>query len=532
MSQSPSPKKLKRIEIADYLSTKRSSSNNLSSSSCSQPSTSHAKPTSPAKQSYLSKPSSPANSDIEHEFEVGLSNKNTIEEVSADNEAFDIVIEGEDKNEDQEAMPDLSKEVEKKTKAKANYVEETRCKTYDEAKAYVESLNFGRTDGKVVKGGRNHFWRCKAAVKRGATKCPKTMKIFESDTNGEAIIYASDASHNHTAISDKDKSKKMSPNMQNFIVSQRKKNMTAKNIIKSIDEMKAQHSMFEGEATPNAKQIYYVAERQATAETPRIISVGDLVQWCKNNASIPIDEDTAYVIGYEHSNEDETRFFRFAVSTQRLLKHSVNAKTLCVDGTYKLNWQGYPFLIVGTVDRSKKFHVLAYACVTNETALDYAFLFQTLIDAVKLIHNKELNPEVLIADGDRAIRNACAMTFPSVELMIMCYVHVLRNVNKRPLSNAKNHRKLIQADIDILHLAGSEEKFDNLTALFIKKWKKLEPDFIRYFEEQWLGDLKYWFVGASVYDPSDNNHVEGKYISITFFVSILYHTNFLKNHSI
>ena len=211
----------------------------------------------------------------------------------------------------------------------------------------------------------------------------------------------------------------------------------------------------------------------------------------RKNASIPIDEDHPYVIGYEHSNEDESRFFRFVVSTQRMLKHSLATPTLCVDGTYKLNWQGYPFSFVGTVDRARKFHVIAYACVTNETSDDYAFLFQTLIDAVKLIHNEQLSPKTLIADGDKAIRNACTMTFPSVKLQIMFYVHVLQNVNKRPLANAKDHRKPINADIEILHLAGSEEKFDELTQLFVKKWKKLEPDFTRYFIEQWLDDLKY-----------------------------------------
>lgn len=194
-----------------------------------------------------------------------------------------------------------------------------------------------------------------------------------------------------------------------------------------------------------------------------------------------------------------------------MLKHSASASTLCVDATYKLNWMGYPFLIVGTVDRSRKFHVLAYACVTNETALDYTFLFQTMIDAVKLIHDSQLSPKALIADGDRAIRNAFKDTFTSVDVMIMCYVHVLRNVNKRPLSDAKNHRKLINADIEIMHQAGSEDQFDEIAALFIKKWEKKERDFVRYFEDQWLGDLKYWHVGASLYDPSDNNHVEGKF---------------------
>lgn len=53
--------------------------------------------------------------------------------------------------------------------------------------------------------------------------------------------------------------------------------MTAKNIIKSINELKERHGMFSEKATPNAKQIYYVSERETLSETPHIISVGDLV---------------------------------------------------------------------------------------------------------------------------------------------------------------------------------------------------------------------------------------------------------------
>lgn len=267
--------------------------------------------------------------------------------------------------------------------------------------------------------------------------------------------------------------------------------MTAKNIIKSIDEMKNNHNMFEGEITPNAKQIYYVSERQISSEAPQMISVGDLVSWCQQNSTIPIDEDAAYVIGFEHSNEDEARFFRFMFSTQRLLRNSVAVTTLVVDATYKLNWQGYPFLIVGTFDRAKKFQALAYACTSNEKTEDYTFFFQTLIDAVKQVHDVTITPKTLIADGAIPIRNACEMIFPTIVCMIMCYIHVIRNVNKRPLANSKKNRKLINDDIEILHLAGTEEKFDELSALFIKKWEKEEKEFTRYFAEQWLGDLKY-----------------------------------------
>lgn len=290
--------------------------------------------------------------------------------------------------------------------------------------------------------------------------------------------------------------------------------MTAKNIIKSIDEFK--EKMFPGETTPSPKQIYYIAESNSSKELPHFISVGDLVDWCDKNSNIPIDEDAPYILRLEHSNENETRYFRFMFSTQRLLKNSIGANTLVVDATYKVNWQGYPFVIIGTVDRSKKFHVLAYGCTTNERTEDYAFYFRTLLNAVKISHNVDLQPKILIADGSIPIRNACSETLPTIEVMIMCYIHVIRNVNKHLVGN--KNAKLILKDIEVMHLAGTEEKFDALTPLFITKWEKQEPKFTTYFAKEWLGALKFWFVGASVYDPSDNNHIEGKLLFNVFFI--------------
>ena len=83
-------------------------------------------------------------------------------------------------------------------------------------------------------------------------------------------------------------------------------------------------------------------------------------------------------------------------------------------------YRTFSFLIVRTVDRARKFHVLAYACVTNETSLDYEFLFKTMIVAVKIIHNVQLNPNVLLADGDRAIRNGFVASFLNVDANVIC----------------------------------------------------------------------------------------------------------------
>lgn len=48
------------------------------------------------------------------------------------------------------------------------------------------------------------------------------------------------------------------------------------------------------------------------------------------------------------------------------------------DGTYKLNWQGLPVLVVGTTDRQRKFVLGGIAVCIGETEEDYKFVFDAL----------------------------------------------------------------------------------------------------------------------------------------------------------
>jgi hypothetical protein len=68
------------------------------------------------------------------------------------------------------------------------------------------------------------------------------------------------------------------------------------------------------------------------------ISLGELVSYCEENAEIPENEDEAFVLRHKIDDEKDIKF-NFLVTT----------KLLC-DTTYKLVWQGFPVLVVGTVE--------------------------------------------------------------------------------------------------------------------------------------------------------------------------------------
>lgn len=89
----------------------------------------------------------------------------------------------------------------------------------------------------------------------------------------------------------------------------------------------------------------------------------------------------------------------------------------------------------------------------------------------------------------------------------MCFAHVIRNVRKRPFAS-KNNKKLIIDDIRKIQLAQNRKMFDEMSRLFLLKWKGVEPNFVDYFKREWLGTHSNWFEGAADYTPSTNNALE------------------------
>lgn len=107
-----------------------------------------------------------------------------------------------------------------------------------------------------------------------------------------------------------------------------------------------------------------------------------------------------------------------AVTSRKL----ANRKNVCIDATYKLNWMGFPLIIMGTLDRTKRFDPMIYACSSHERTEDYEFVFRSVKDAILKYAKKIFRPLRLIADGADAIRKAFYSTFPNAKMDIMSYV--------------------------------------------------------------------------------------------------------------
>lgn len=236
-----------------------------------------------------------------------------------------------------------------------------------------------------------------------------------------------------------------------------------------------------------------------------MLKLGDLIEWCNKYSQLPSDVNEAFVISQETSlPNDPNLSFRFVLSTRLLLEKCLERKTIAIDATYKLNWLDYPLMVYGTVDREKKFHPLAYACCSHEKTYDFQFIFQSIKNAIKTHLDADFEPTIMIADGADAIRNAFYGSFDSAEFDIMCFAHVLRNCTKRPFTS-KTNKQLVLDDIRQMQLAPNRATFNMMAKLFCEKWKRIESDFVAYFEKEWLGPHCNWFEGAANYTPSTNN---------------------------
>lgn len=243
-------------------------------------------------------------------------------------------------------------------------------------------------------------------------------------------------------------------------------------------------------AQPTVKQLYGLNSRESKGQTT--ISLGELKQWLTERVTIPSDEHTVFVV-HNEVNYD-VPLFRFFLSTKNLLSQC------------KLNYEGFPVIVVGVTDLDRHFHVSGISVCTNENTEDFTFIFQSLSTGIFRVHGQHYMPTTLVSDAAEAIHNGFTAVF-GILLIIMCWAHKKRAIQKR--YRGKANIDAILSDLDLLQISPSFESFQIALNLFFEKWKK-EEEFIAYFKEQWVEKNCNWFKGVAKFIPKTDNALEGK----------------------
>lgn len=209
-----------------------------------------------------------------------------------------------------------------------------------------------------------------------------------------------------------------------------------------------------------------------------------------------------HVVVAESINTDE-QDLKIVVSSKRLLRNLDNSLLVQADASYKVIWQGYPILLVGTTDRRQKFHPFALAVCKGESTEDFTFIFRAL-----QTYKPAWHPSFLLGDACEAITAAFVQVFGVPTVRIMCFFHVRKNIEPYYRALPKVKRAELQRDVQALQTSQDADTFSVAVPLFLRKWKTLHPEFVKYFQAQWLAKNDQWFEGAALGMPSTNNGLE------------------------
>lgn len=188
------------------------------------------------------------------------------------------------------------------------------------------------------------------------------------------------------------------------------------------------------------------------------MSAGEISKWCTERTEIPNDEDEPFALDHlisaESLNIDE-QDLKIVISTKRLLRNLKKSVMVQIEAKYKLIWQGYPVMVLGTSDKDQVFHI--------------SFIIT-------------------------------GINFPRIEE----FGAVFQVVEKTQRLCVK-----LKLDIHYLQTCPDESSFLMATELFFIKWRGLHDrkvnEFLQYFEHHWILKQSCWYEGAAPGYPSTNN---------------------------
>jgi len=403
--------------------------------------------------------------------------------------------------------------IHKKTKTKF-WVKEATFSTGGEAQASIKN-EWSKHYTNYTECGKRVYYRCKKAKRRGS-QCRAGVSLLYHADSDKVTVYKTEADHDHTNAEvrgiDKDVKQCIEELYNDGI-------MKPKLIMRALQSRQLK--------VPTYVQLNnYLVRYKKQKYGSYIISLGELEQWCKENSDVPSDENKAFVVSYKilyegediEDDEDDVRerIFRLFLSSVRLLNIASVASHINADATYKLIWQGFPVLVIGTTDLNKAFHPFGLAICSNEQTKDFEFIFNAVQIGMEKINKNPLQPKALVSDAADAIKNGFRNVFGNSYNQIMCWAHMKRKIENRISQvNDKDTAKEMLQDIEILQVCSSSSLFELGITLFMKKWKfdKKEKnqsilDFLQYFDDEWVKSNSGWYEGIQLYTPSTNNALE------------------------
>lgn len=364
--------------------------------------------------------------------------------------------------------------------------------------------------------GKKTLYRCNLVTRKGP-QCDAelyTMHHIESkesdssEGNGDHenvdqyyMLYRKKALHTHQSLSNK--TTKLSEETKQKIIEYYNDDKKPVAISYKFRSMPKREQ-------PTIRQIKSVIEnfkQQEYGKHP--ITMRQLQDFVNKYTELPEDIDQSFIVMFERSPPDEKeQYFRFFISTPRLLTMAANAKNIHADSTHKVTTEKIPLIVIGATDAHRTFHLIGITVTSHEKAADYEMSFNAVKLGVQKVTGLEFKPNALICDADPAIHNGFKKAFDDEIIIIMCYAHVMSNVHRKYKFKDNNNRKLLENDLRVLHKCYDEYTFEIASQLFMEKWTLKENDVAKRIEKSFFDKNKNWYIGCCKNVPKTNNSLE------------------------
>lgn len=351
--------------------------------------------------------------------------------------------------------------------------------------------------------GRKVVYRCNRGKKR-TDECGANVQLLFDATSDIVKYYESESVH--TCDANKEKGYGISEAVKTKIIKYQSYKMKPKAILRQLSK--------KFDKIPTIVQLnnFLAAYKKGNAKD-RVFELGDLKALLDVIMEIPENDVQAFVVSYEIHEEDGPdghAIFRFFISSKKLLRMTVDhARHVHADTTYKLIWEGFPVLLVGTTDQERHFHLSGITVASNEKTEDFRFLFASLKKGIFNVTGEEFEIKTLVADGAGAIHNGFKLTFGDDSTILMCWVHMQKKLEEKVKSLIpKCDQEDIIIDVKLIQLITCTQTFDAVLTLFFEKWNK-HNEFLTYFRSEWIDQNALWYEGAKERTPSHNNALEG-----------------------
>jgi len=272
---------------------------------------------------------------------------------------------------------------------------------------------------------------------------------------------------------------------------------------------------------PTQLQLYnkIATVKKKLSPSENILNTFQLRQKISECVDIPESEVKGYIPYWEIIDENEKEEPRFCVvfSTVKNQRKLNSSRILQSDATYRINWMGFPMIVIGTSSSTGKFSALSAVIASNEDTEGWSSIY-------RYVESLDIAPKYHLADGAKAITKAIDNVFGLENCTrLMCWPHVYRNIvpKLKPISSI-NKALADQLLLEIENLQWSVHNEQSFLSVFnLLEMKYLDNDdsdltaalerFFSYMKEVWVESREFrWYEGANPWSVSNNQGVEGK----------------------